>query len=79
MPTYLVVSYEYPNGSADVKLHCLTVDLREALRCYVVVLRTPSRLVQLVEVTEQFSMEQGFTFFWGKETPNVRILESNNK
>lgn len=88
---YIVVSFDF-GGSSNVALHCCTSDIVMAEALYEKIAQSyveynsardrdddaAMRLVELVEVQDGFSSEEGLTLYWGNQVPFGRVLKTNN-
>jgi hypothetical protein len=74
---YIVLSYAYENDSS-VTIHCLVRDREQAVSLYTKIASSP-RLVELIQVPDNWTSEKGSTFFWGNPTEGVTVVASTNK
>lgn len=84
---YIIISYDFGNSN-DVSINTITNDLEKANKYFKIILDynkdynkddTNCKLIELIEIDNDFFDMKGFTLYWGDEHKNAKILLSNNK
>ena len=83
---YVIISFDYGNSN-DVSINCITNDLEKASKQYKITLdynkdynkdESKCKLIELIEIENDFFDIKGFTLYWGNIHSNAKILLSNN-
>lgn len=79
MSQYIVISFDIFNDSS-CKFHCMTTSKQDACDMYQHLMSTIDKnvLVELLEVSNNFSNYNGHTLYWGPPTYGMKTIQSNN-
>ena len=84
---YVLISYDFLKSN-DVSIHCLTNNYEKAISCYDDTIERYKyynedddncKLIELIEIENDFFNIEGFTFFWGLNHDKIKIIKSNNR
>jgi len=84
---YILTSYDFLKSN-DVSIHSITNNYNKAIKQYNDTIERYEyynddeehcKLIELIEIDNDFFDLEGFTFFWGLGHEKVNVIRSNNR
>ncbi|MBU3733944.1 MAG: hypothetical protein FGM30_05530 [Candidatus Fonsibacter sp.] len=84
---YILISYDFLKSN-DVSIHSITDNYDKAIKNYDDTIDRyycyneddkHCKLIELIEIDNNFFDLEGFTFFWGLPHDKIKVIKSNNR